>query len=436
MTRERRGPEPAPLIEESPGRDPGYAVTPARLGSDGRRRLPLLVALVGVGIALAIVKPWGSGEPGPGTSVSPSPVAAVDLPSPTPSASATPAPVPSGTPQPATSSAPGSSAVAGGAADAAGASAPIAPDLLPNAGRWRIATGGWWPTGGDPWTWATADVGLYEGDDAASALRAGPTCAGRPRLPVGSFVAVSAPSGLAGSGSLAIAAYRDPGGRPGGIPSTFVVAREADRGVAFLFRDDRRPWAAGAYRLVLRTPAGPVAIDACLAGSGPATAAADVRVPSLDVEPGLGPLAAATERDAGTWGIGSGGYRPTGAPWSSWQRVAPRRASSYEAVDLLAIPACGDMDPIPSGLLMTVTTPTPIADPNSVAVVHFRTGRPSTFVGGLLRPVRADSRVVHLARADGEPWGSGAFRFIVGTLDGPVVLDACLIAYPTLPAPS
>lgn len=400
-------------FEELPS-DPrtGYEVAPRRLGEPGRGRRPRLVAALAVVVALslAVAKPWQGPEDETGL-LAPAPSAAA-----APPGSYPPAQFPSVEPwvAPPATRPPSQAGV------------PISRSLLAYAGAWGIGTGGWWAGEREPWANWTSAIDLYEGLDAGG--RPAPTCDETVDLATGRFVAITSPSRLAADYPVTATRYL-PDGTAESIPDLVSVSRPADEGTAYLFLNDGGIWPAGPHRFVVLTPAGPVSLDVCLAGRTTSPHNAEAAVPSgiLDFG-GLEPLASSLEEYAGAWGIGAGGWLPDGVAWSSWQRAAPRRMSSGDAVTLSA-PDCGDIDPIPSGAVVTLTSEVAIADPKNVAVLAFGAGGRSRVMTEVRRlPRGAEQAIVTFFRADGEPWRTGPYRFVVATRSGPVALDACFLA--------
>lgn len=385
----------------------GYEVAPRRIGDEPGRRRPLrfLAAVVAVlGVSLAVAKPWAA--PTPDTPADPAPSVAVSSPAPgspsvEPSATATELP-----PQ---------------------AGVPIARGLVAYAGTWGIGTGGWWEGERIPWTSWTSSVDLYEGLDAGGGERRPPSCERLVELPVGRFVAISAPSRLAADSPITATRYLPDGGAES-IPDLVSISRPADEGIAYLFLNDGSVWPAGAHRFVVRTPAGPVSLDACLREGPTSPDLGDAPVPSgiLDTG-GVERIASLLAERQGAWGVAVGGWRPNGVAWARWQRVAPRRTSSGEAVTLSA-PDCGDMDPIASGIVVAVTAPLEIEDPKDVSVLAFSNGQSRVMREIRRLPRGPDRGIVTFFRLDGAVWRSGPYRFVVATPSGPVALDACFLS--------
>lgn len=410
-------------VEElPPERRGGYEVAPRRIGDDGGRgrgtllrRLAALVTVVA--LALVVAKPWATEEPLP-TETDPSAEAAAPTPS-LPAEALFSDPAPSA---PAASIPPLQRSEAG---------LPIARALVGYGATWGVGTGGWWVGDTAPWTTWTSSVNLFEG--VADGPRSAPACDRLIELPVGRFVAVGAPSGLAADSPITATRYL-PDGSAVAIPDLVSISRPADEGIAYLFLNDGATWPAGPHRFVVATPAGPVTLDACLTVSGAAVMREQAAIPGgiLDTG-GLEPLAASLGEYAGRWGIATGGWRSNGTAWSRWQLVAPRRTSSGE-VAILAAPDCGDMDAMTPGVVVAVTAPVPIADPRDVVVFAFGPDGASRVLTEVRRlPRGVDGRLVPLFRADGEPWRSGAYRFLIWTGDAPVALDACFLSLASAP---
>lgn len=392
----------------------GYEVAPRRIGEPGRRRRLRLVAAVAVVVALslAVAKPW-QGPEDETALVPPAPSAVAPSPPASYPAAVFPSIEPWVAPNPAPTKPPSQAGV------------PISRSLVAYAGAWGIGTGGWWTGEREPWTTWTSGVNLYEGLDAGA--RPAPSCDDTVDLTAGRFVAITSPSRLAADYPITATRYLADGTAES-IPDLVSVSRPADEGTAYLFLNHGGIWPPGPHRFVVRTPAGPVSLDACLVERTTSPHNGEAGVPSgiLDFG-GLEPLASALEEYGGVWGVGAGGWLPNGVAWSSWQRAAPRRMSSGDAVTL-SPPDCGDMDAVASGVVVAVTTEVPIADPKDVAVLTFGAGGRSRVMTEVRRlPRGAEQGIVTFFRADGEPWRTGPYRFVVATRTGPIALDACFL---------
>lgn len=389
--------------------EPGYEVVPVRIGRS--RRAPLLVLLLVAGIGLLLAKPWAGEESR--LAVGPSPM-------PTPSATEA-LPVAGDGPV----SSPAGPPFGGVRPIIEEGGEPFASALLVRAGEWGVASGGWWPSGGEPWTYWTDAVAIREG----TAVDRTPACGQRTDLPAGRFVAITAPSLLAASGAIEVIPF-GPTGRAGSVPELRIVRRLADRGTVFLLRRDGAAWRPGGYRFVVTTPAGPVSLDACLAAGGPSFAFTETWSPALessaDAEdellPGVGPVRDEIREHAGQWGIGSAGWDIDGTSWSSWRSVDPRDPLQRAPID------CVD-GPLQTGLFVALTAPRdPPADGTPIRI--FRLDRWSADVMEEIRQISSTMRrgIAYLYRSDGRPWDPGVYRFVVLTSDGRRTVDGCLVS--------
>ncbi len=241
-----------------------------------RRRLDRgLVALLVVGllVGLAWLKPWSAGERGhaqAGRASSPQP--AVQL-APSAARAATPSP----------STAQTSAGPLTAAQRRAKLVDRIVGALAPAAGSWGVGAGGWSGTPGDATGGAALASSVWSSWNAIhpdgappplakAAQRCVGTGSGATRgnvVPAGPYLlAITVPAGV--TPDWRVAAVRRVDGRTEDLtPVLRQVSPPGNRGIAYLFRTDDRPWPGGLYRFRILGPVETVALDVCVASASP-----------------------------------------------------------------------------------------------------------------------------------------------------------------------
>ena len=239
-----------------------------------RRRLDrglLALLVVALLVGLAWLKPWAAGQAGAGQAGRTS------------------------SPQPTVQTAPnGAGSVATGSATPEPSAGPltaaqrraklvdrIVGALAPAAGSWGVGAGGWSGTPGDATGGAALASSVWSSWNAVHPNDAPPPLAQAARTCVGTgsgatrgtvvaarpyLIAVTVP--MAVTPDWRVAAVRRTASRTKDLtPLLRQVSPPGNRGIAYLFRTDDRPWPGGLYRFRILGPSEIVALDACIAAA-------------------------------------------------------------------------------------------------------------------------------------------------------------------------
>lgn len=231
-----------------------------------RRRLDrglLALLVVTLLVGLAWLKPWAGGERGDGQASRTSSQQPAVQPAPSAGRAATLEP-------------------SGGPLTAAQRRAKlvdrIVGALAPEAGSWGVGSGGWSGTPGDASGGAALASSVWSSWNALHPDGAPPPLAKAARACIGSgsgsargtvvpagpyLLAVTVPMGVTPDWRVAV--VRRAGGRNEDLaPVLRQVSPPGNRGIAYLFRTDDRPWPGGLYRFRILGPLETVALDACV----------------------------------------------------------------------------------------------------------------------------------------------------------------------------
>jgi hypothetical protein len=244
--------------------EPGYEITPARLGRSSHRRVAVVAASIVVLLGLVVVKPWAGSAP-------------ADRQEPAVASSATAAAV-----------VPPSAAANGGPSRAA-TSTDIG-SLAAHAGTWGVGDGGAGPRliRDEPWLdWQ--DVVPETSSDIPDRIATWPGTDICERLPVlfdrPLFVAVTAPIDLQADWRLE--GWWSDGGRVASLDgSVRQMSPPGVGGISYLERLDGQPWPDGRYEFHVVASDSTLALTFCLARTGSALARSGRNQPAM--EPGGG----------------------------------------------------------------------------------------------------------------------------------------------------
>lgn len=414
----------APVPLERTG-ERGVEVAPRAIGprrGRGPGRIGLVAGLVVAIVALAVWKPWG------GTALRPTTAIDFDLPgssvslAPGQTLAGPDAGLPTDPPAPIGEQFPADYALE-----------PVAPMIASHAGEWGLGSGAWWDWSRVPWSWWSPSLpsGAAAGDGAARI-----DCLTATRLPVGLFVAITAPRGALEATAVSIAQVDD-AGRTSPV-RTIRVTTPADRGMVYLLRADLERWATTAYRLTLGGADGPRTMEVCLFEMPPRSDPSQPEIFPVGAVPPpllawawadeataarLAPLVAAAAHPirADRYGVGTGGLHPDASPWSRWDEAG---ATTVGGPYL----ACGGgVAEVAAGAVVAITTARQVTDPWAVSVARVARDGTETVPDGLVRLQPVTDGVVVFGRRDGTTWEPGRYRFVVHGSGKPTTLDVCLV---------
>jgi hypothetical protein len=138
-------------------------------------------------------------------------------------------------------------------------------------------------------------------------------------------------------------------------------------------------------------------------------------------------------KEAGSWGVGSGGSGPRMVrddPWTDWAPVKPVSSGSLPD-NLVVWPGTGICHDTPilfdRPVLMAVTVPGGLM-PDWRVVGWWTDGVSTTDLTGTIRQISppGNRTITYLERTDSAPWPSGRYEFHVVSGDHELALTVCL----------